>query len=104
MIRLASTQRFSKAGSLLAAESGARARPPPFAGLDDIDCDIHCDDDAGRLHVNAPAAVDAWQHASCVSQSHGAIGNAAFLAINGRAHRRADVPGARQGCRCWPRR
>ena len=76
--------------------------------MDDIDgdahCDIHHDGNAGRLHVNAVAPLDARQPPSCISHSPGAIGNVAFLAIDGRTHRRTDLPGARQGRRCQPGR
>ena len=76
--------------------------------MDDIDgdvlCDIYGDGDAGRLRVNAAAAVDARQHTSSVDQSAGAIGNAACHAIDGRARRRTDFSGARQRRRCQPGR
>ena len=72
--------------------------------MDHIDCDVRCAGNAGRLHVNAAAPVDARQPPSFVSHSPGAIGNAAFLAIDGRTHRRADFSRARQGRRRWPSR
>ena len=63
--------------------------------MDDIACDVRCADNTCRLHVNAAVTVDARQHTSSVDQSASAIGNAAFLFIDGRTRRRKDVPGAR---------
>ena len=72
--------------------------------MDGIDRLIRRDGNARGLHVNAPATVDAWQHAAFVSQSPGANCNAAFITIDQRARRRTDLPGARQRRRCWSRR